>query len=139
MLAHDVAAILPGLRAEAEAMMVDACTIVDPALASTQGAFDPDTGTYGTTPADGVVYQGRCKVKVTTVDATEVDAAGQRRVVQRHELHLPVADSTTVKSGHVATVDTATNDPALQDRRFRVVGLHHETNATARRLEVVEV
>lgn len=121
---------------EAESMLMpDACTVTKPGEGT--GPFNEDTGQYEP-PPPVTVYTGRCRVKVASVAVSTSDAGEREWTLQRLELHLPVSGSEGVRVGHTATVDVATLDAALQGRAFRVVGLHAETHATARRLEVEE-
>ena len=59
VIVDDVTRVLPELRAEAEALMVDACTVTGPGAPS----WNDTTGTY--TPGSPVTaYSGKCRVQV---------------------------------------------------------------------------
>jgi D-alanyl-D-alanine carboxypeptidase len=137
MLAHDIAAALPLLREEAEARMVDACVIT---RAGGDEVFDPNTGDY-TTPPGSTVYSGKCEVQVSDgLNAREAEAGGTELTVTRVTVKLPVnAVTGQVRDGDTVRLTSSTNDPALVDQVFRVVGLHAKTYASARRLHVERV
>ena len=113
--------------------MVDSCTV-------TRGdarTFDPVTRTY-TTPAGATVYSGACRVQVASAVApASPDVDGYGLTTQRITVHVPVS-SVEYRLRDVVTVTAALMDPTLVGKRFRVVGGHAKTFATARRLECVE-
>lgn len=131
-LASDVAAALPLLRAEAEALMVDSCTITRDGGAPT---FDPNTGTY-TDPAGSTVYTGACQVQLSDgLSARSSEAGGTELITSRVTVKIPVS-ATGVRVGDVVTITAATLDPDLVDHRYVIAAEHAKTFATARRLEV---
>jgi hypothetical protein len=73
MLADDIAAALPGLRTEAERLMLDACTITR--AATGKGPFNETTGKYDT-PAPTTPYTGKCRVQITSDNPTDTNAGG---------------------------------------------------------------
>lgn len=132
-LADDIAWALPSLRAEAEARMVDACTISHAGTDDT--TFDPNTGTY-IDAADSTVYSGPCEIQVSDgLNAQQSDTGATLVTDTRVTLKIPVS-VTGVEIGDLATITTATNDPDLLGQTFTVIGLHAKTYATARRLQV---
>lgn len=132
MLAHDIAAALPQLRAEAEARMVDACRLAHPA---TEPTFDPDTGEWdpGTTT---VYYEGPCEVQSSdSLTVRTVEAGEEVVTVHRVTLKVPVA-VTGVEIGDTAEITASVFDPDLVGAAFRVTSGHEKSYATARRLRV---
>ena len=130
MLIDDVTAALPALRAQAEALMVDACEITsDP-----QGSFNETTKTWSD-PADSEVYDGPCQVRMPTAVEVEVEFAGSDVTTQKLIVKIPVS-ATGVEVGHVVTITDVhpRGDSDLVGRVFRVVGLHWQTFSTSRRL-----
>lgn len=123
------AALLAGRRA-AEAQMVDTCT-VRPVTGETTDADGDVVPTYG-----AALYTGRCKVQA--LEGQERDGAGGAITVQRYRVDVP-AGSFVPAVGHVVTITSATFDPNLVGRAYRVVALLHKTAATAYRLAVEEV
>lgn len=132
-LGADVQAALPQLRAQAESLMIDACTI----SGGTTSVFNEETFEYETVTAE--TYSGPCRLRFAATAVQDVEAAGQLLVVQRATLSLPIATSGAVLEGHVATITACVNDPALVGRKFRIEGGHHQTFATARRFPVEEI
>jgi hypothetical protein len=116
--------------------MVDACLIQSTASQST----DDLTGVV-TPTSQATRYSGPCKVQTAGSGAMgrRYDVAEVAVVMLRLELHLPMATSTTVQRGDIATVTASVSDPALAGRRFRIHDLMHKSFATARRLLVEEV
>jgi hypothetical protein len=127
------AAVAAGRRA-AEALMVDACTV---AHGTGGGVQDETTGQVARTTS--TVYTGPCRVQLPQAQPRTSDVAERTATVQRAIVSLPVATSTGVRVGATVTITAAALDADLAGRRFRVVGLHHKSYATARRLECEEV
>ena len=121
MLAHDIASALPLLRAEAEALMVDACVIAYP-TGTTAGPGGEDVTTYG-----DPVYEGRCKVQDRDLQAREAESASSTSDTLGKEIHLPV-DAPTINHGAVVTM--------ADGRTFRVLAGDRKTWQTAQRLPV---
>lgn len=131
MSAHT--AVVQG-RAAAEAIMVDSCTITR--STGEVGALDPATGLQ-TPTAPTTVYTGKCRVQ--TYEAQEARPASGQHVfsVQRYSVHIPAG--TQVRVDDQVTISSATLDPDLTGRTYRVTGLLHKTFATANRLLVEEI
>lgn len=127
---------IPGARAAgqrlAEQLMVDTCRIT-----RTTGttAHDPVTGRV--VPATSTIYEGRCQVRVPTSTPETPESAGRTATVQDAIVKVPLA-VTGVEVGDTITVLTATHDPELPGRTYRVSGTHAKTYATARKLAVEE-
>lgn len=126
MIGGRIEAVLPRLRAEAEAMMKDACMIREVVGES----VDPNTGavtvTYGAT-----LYEGRCKVQDAGAGRdSNADAADADRNLARSRLDVPVGPPW-IPAGAVADLPGG--------RRLRVLAPHRKTYQTAQRLPVEEV
>lgn len=131
-LGSDVAAALPGFRAEAESQMVSTCTITSDGVK----VWDEETGGYvesGTT-----VYSGPCKLRFPPQGRSlrELDVQGQFLIEQEPLLSLPVAGSELVSPGDVVTITANPFDPAMVGLKIRIAGVHTQTFATARRFPV---
>lgn len=145
MLGDDIAQALPYLRAQAESLMIDTCTISRPGAG--KGQFNEATGKYDA-PARVTIYgpgvephRGKCQLVIQSVtNASSSSNAGDRTaVVQGDVLKLPVDGTGTVSIGDVAKIVTSPTDPDLVDREFTVTGRRAMTHATARPLPVKEV
>ncbi len=84
------------------------------------------------------MYEGRGKVQTWEGFQSNPDSGGQIATVQRYTVHVPVG-AWDVRIGDVIDVITATLDPLLAGRRYRVVSLLHKSLPTAYRLGVEEV
>jgi hypothetical protein len=135
-LGHDIDRALPELQAQAESRMTDTVRI-------TRGGapvWDEETGTY----SDGgtIIYEGNCRLKLTSTVVSDVDSQGQLLAEQRPQLHLPVLTPGTVgTSGAVRPNDTAViltsrNDPSAVGTVLTIGGRAIGTDATARRFPV---
>lgn len=114
--------------------MVDACTVKPVA----GNATDPSTGVV-TTTYGAAVYTGKCKFQRQRGAYPSNPEAGEHRwTVAPLELHLPVAGSGAVSTGHVVEV-TASVDPELVGKRFRIRAGDRKTFATATRFSLEEV
>jgi len=129
-LADAIAATLPELRAHAESMMVDTCTVE---RLTGNGVWNPSTGLY-TDDAPTVIYSGPCRVRNMLPNPQQADAGEAAWSSDLVYVHLPVAGSEGVSDGDVVRITSAANDAALVDLELAVTGLHVQTNATARRL-----
>ena len=134
-LGDDIAAALPELRAQAESMMRDSCTIRAP---GTAGAWDEATGTYAVVPGV-VLYAGHARVRRPNTAEREATAGEADWTVLGAVVSIPVGVDTDVPVKAVVTVDHCEHDPALTSRVFTVVGPHSQSHGTARRLRCVEV
>lgn len=138
-----IAAELPGLRREAEALMTDTFTAYAPAAKTTDadGFEVPGFTSQGSTP--GKVQGGSAS---TADPTTEYLVVGEvRRPLLKGGLHIPIS-APTPEAGdagtgweYVCTAVGALSDLALLGRRYRVVNVPAKSFATARRLDVVEV
>lgn len=135
MLGHDIAAALPDLRAQAESLMVDACTITG---GGGEPAWDDSAGEW-TTSAGSTVYAGKCRVQVPNVAEQNADAGEREWTIQAAIVSLPVAGSEAVQVGHVITITDCPWDVSLEGVTFRVTAEHRKTHATARRLRCEEL
>jgi len=125
------AAVLAGRR-EAEALMVDECTVSRPGDPVT----DPETGNV--TPGSTFVYSGPCKVQQTISQASNPAAGGHSFTVQDSRVDFPVSAGPLLVDD-VVTITASVLDPQLVGREMRVVELFHKSFATAQRTRVEEL
>ena len=130
-LADDVVGILPELRAAAESLMLDACTVTRPG----EPVTDPDTGVV--TNVSVLVYAGRCKVQSKDSATSSPEAGGHSFTVVSRQIHIP-AGSADVHDGDVITITAATL-PQLVGKVYRVDGFTPDSYDTAFRLPVKEI
>jgi hypothetical protein len=131
-IADDVIGVLPFLRAQAESLMLDTCTINRPGAAVT----DPDTGVV--TNTNTLVYSGKCKVQSKN-SATSTPEAGEAEfVVVSRQVHIPVG-AAVVRNNDVVTVTASTLNPSGVGRKYRVEGFTPDTYDTAARIPVKEI
>jgi hypothetical protein len=125
------ASVLVRGRAAAEAGMVDACTV------AREG--DPVTDANGdvTRPAT-TLYTGPCRVQQHQASADVKDIGEDNLLLLRVEVQLPMS-VTGLDVGDVITMTASAYDPDLPGRAFRIHDLAHKTEATARRVQCVEV
>lgn len=138
MLADDIMRVLPELRAAAESLMLDTCTITRAGTGT--GPWNDETGQYDP-PARITVYTGKCKIQDKSIIAGSTSSdAGERAVIaQGSELQLPVIESASVAINDVAHIDNCVLDPSLTDREYTISARHGKSQATSRRLRVTEV
>lgn len=125
-------------RALAESLMTASCTITR--LPDARGTLNQSTGKYDP-PVPTIIYAGKCRMQVRSVTADgSAKSAGERQAtVQQHELHLPVVGTENVAAKDIVTIISASLDDALTGRTFTIVARHEKSQATARRLPIVEV
>ena len=135
MIADDIAAFLPQMRAQAESLMVDACTI----KRQTGEVTNPDPP-FDVTPTYQTVYTGKCRVQSSTTQGTQNPEAGGREwTLQAYVVQLPIEGSGDIEPGDIVTVTAASLDADLVGREFTVAQNPPKTHATMRRLQVEEV
>ena len=132
MLADDIAAVLPELRAQAESMMVDACKV------EYVNGSAWDEGAGASVPTYAARYEGKCRVQTTLTEPGAADAGEREWTVESFTVSLPMS-ATGFTVGDRVTVTAAAFDPDLVNRVFSVTGLAYKTHMTARRLRVEEV
>lgn len=126
-------AMLRGRR-QAEALMLDACTVKPVTGHTTNPTTGVVTSTYGT-----AVYTGKCKLqRQRGAFPSTPEAGGHQWTVAPLELHLPVSGSAAVSVGHVVEI-TASVDPALVGKMFRVRAGDRKSFQTAIRFQLEEV
>lgn len=118
-------------QAKAEAAMVDTCIV----RRVTGQATDLDSGVI--TDTYTTLYSGPCRFQQSDVQPTESDVAEDFVLMQRIEVQLPMS-TTGFQVDDVVECATSVSDPDLPGRTFRVHGLAHKTEATARRLRLRE-
>ena len=109
-LGADIAAALPELRAQAESLMVDACTI---RRATGETTIDPVS--LADVPVYAVVWSGPCRVQRSGALAPSEQSPGGYEFGLNSVLwQLPIA-STGIRRGDVAELDAIgpVTDPAL--------------------------
>lgn len=120
-------------QAAAERQMVDTFTAYSPDGNTPVGGYE--------TPAFTEEYSTRGKIQGSADTATQwKTVGGTERPLVMGGLHIPVsADPPGVDWEFECTAVAAPSDQSLLGRRWRVVNAPAKTNATARRLDVVEV
>jgi len=121
-------------RLFAESRMADACTI----RRRTGQTSDPVTGAATPTYLSPDPYSGKCRVQQRNAQARGHDVGEDFLLIVRFELQLPVATSAGLKVGDLVTVTACVADPDLVGRVFTVFELVHKSEATARRVGVIE-
>ena len=122
-------------RAAAERLLVDQCEITR--VVGPPGPIDPETGLREPPPTE-TVYSGRCKVQTYEPHESKPESGGHVFTVQRYYVHIPVGAGPIQVDDRV-TITSATADPGLAGRTYRIAGLMHKSMATAQRLLVDEV
>jgi hypothetical protein len=126
-------------RALIESLMVDTCIITR--AGTGKGAFNEATGQYAT-PARQTIYTGKCRFQsagIANAASTVVDAGDRAADVQGGELQLPVVGSADVAVNDVVELTSAPADPDRVGRKYNVSTRMEKTDATARRLRLLEV
>lgn len=133
MLADAIAAALPELRREAEAMMLDTFTAYAFTTVKIDGLDEQSWVEQGATPGK---VSGRARDSDTNTRVIEI--GGVDRPVIEGGLHIPLsAPVPSIGWEYVLTALGPHTDPALLLRRWRVVDVPAKSYATARRIDVV--
>jgi hypothetical protein len=119
-------------QARAQAVLMgDACTIRRRTGDGPAGADGSVAPTYAT------LYDGQCRVQQVTAEPTPADEAEDRKLLVRLIVQLPISVTGLQPSDEI-TITAAAHDADLVGRVFLVNGLHHKSEATARRVGVIE-
>lgn len=89
------------------------------------------------TPAYQTVYSGPCRLKIAQALADQHEVAEDRTLLLRLEAQLPIS-VVGLKVRDELSVTASPHDGDLVGRVFLIRDLMHETDATARRVQVVE-
>lgn len=120
--------------------MSDTCLITRPGP-GTRGPLNPTTGQYDASPADVTVYEGVCRLGRVEIPHVSQAVGGEATWdVQDSVLHLPLSSETEgVGAGQTVEYLSSAVNPALEGRKFGILGVVAGTNLTARRCVVREV
>ena len=119
-------------RAAAELGMADACTI----QRRNGGTTDPVTG-YPTQPYT-TLYTGKCRVQQAVAIARPHTVGEDQVLIVRFDLQIPVVGTEGLRVDDEVTITAAANDQDLVGRVFLVWELAHKSEATARRIGMIE-
>jgi hypothetical protein len=119
-------------RAAAEALQVDTCVI--------KRKTGETTGAGGViTPAWTTLYTGqKCRVQSIALADQGTTVGEAYRIVKRPEVQLPIA-VTGLLEGDVITITASVLDPDLVGRVYTVRDVLTKSQATARRVTVLEL
>lgn len=134
-----IRAHLPTLQSEAEGTMLDHFDVYAPGPGTDADGFET---TSATVPKDSTVGKvaGRGGLGGSDPESRIVEIGGVQRYVMAGGLHIPLgAQVPSVGWEYVLVELGPDSDPALLNRRYRVVDVPAKSYATARRLDVVEV
>lgn len=112
--------------------MADQCLI----RRHTGSTTDRDTG--NSMPTYATVYAGPCRVQQQVAIARPHDVGQDAVWLTRFDLQLPVATSVGLQVGDLVTITSAAYDPDLTGRLFAVNELAHKTDASSRRVGIIE-
>jgi hypothetical protein len=117
-------------RLAAEAGMRDTCSI------RRRTGITLDDASGQTTPTWTALYAGKCRIQQGIAQAAEEEVGEDYQLQLRLVLQLPIA-VTGLKVGDEVTIVTS-EDPDLAGQEFLIRDLMHKTDATARRVGIVE-
>lgn len=143
MIHDDIAAALPELRAHAESLMVDSCTITRRRLdESGEPVREMDPDTLELTDVWDEVYSGRCRVQRpgAVMVGREPVVGGAEYSVETVHVQVPLA-ALGVKTDDRVTITAvgAISDPENLGLVASVRTNQHKTHATKRTLVCEEV
>lgn len=125
------ATVLARGRRAALASMADTCTIRRVAGQVTDKNTGNVTATYAT------LYAGKCRVQSAKAQGEQHTAGEDYQLLLHLEVQLPIS-VTGLQVADQMTITAAVNDPDLAGRTFLIRDLMHKSEATARRVSVLE-
>lgn len=127
------ASVLARGRAAAAASFIDTCTIDHQTGTTTDDLTGAVVNTYGT-----ATYTGPCRVQIAGGSGGRTESGEASVVIFGVTVQLPVVGTEGVERGDRVTITASVHDQDLVGRVFYVEHLHSKSEATARRLAVVE-
>lgn len=120
---------LTAMRATVDSTLTDACTIGTPGA----DTFNTTTGIYSH-GAEVAVYAGPCRFGPTEGTDRVAEVGGEAVSLRTYKVRLPW-DTEGVAVEQIL-VATASNDPHLVDREFRVIDVRGLTDPLSRSITV---
>lgn len=96
-----------------------------------------DTGGLNPELVETVTYRGKARISFQSQVTSDAETASQFVTVQRRTIHLPAA--APLLAGKLTLTVTASIDPALIGRKFRIKGKPESGQVSTHRYEVEEV
>jgi hypothetical protein len=118
-------------RRAAEAGMVDAC-VIRRRTGETVGADAVVTPTWAT------LYTGKCRVQIRAEAGQGEEVGEAYRVIERREVQLPIT-AAGLAEGDRIEITASAHDPELVGKVYAVRDVPAKSEATARRVGVIEV
>lgn len=120
-------------RRKIEARMVDMCTVK-----RRSGQNTSPSGVI--TPTFSTIYTGKCRIQAGSDGerGAERDVGQARVVITKITLQIPIS-APALKDGDEVTISLALYDSALVGRKYVVRDVPAKTEATARRVGMIEV
>lgn len=103
------------------------------------GATTQDPITLEEVPVFETIYTGKCSLRFPDMQPASVSIPGMILVEQDAVLSLPVTSSGGVRVNDLWECTANGMDSSLVGVILRIAGVHHQTNATARRFPVKEI
>jgi hypothetical protein len=114
-----------------EGRMVDMCVV-----RRRTGQTTAPTGVI--TPTFSTVYTGKCRIQADSETGAERDVGQARIMITRLTLQIPIA-APALKDGDEVTISVSLYDDRLVGRKYTVRDVPAKTEATARRVGMIEV
>jgi len=132
-LGQDIDATLPFLRGQAESRMKETVT-----FSRVTGEVTTDPDTLEVVEVRETVATTVARIKYRTLNVQDRDQGTQLIALQSPEVHVPFGAAPTVRTDDRVQV-TASDDPTLVGRLFRVTGRPQAGQTTAHRFPVEEI
>lgn len=115
--------------------LVDSCTVDRISGEVNNASTGEVVKTYTT------IYTGSCRVKMGASQGTRrLHTVGEAPIrIEAATLQLPVVGSEGILADDRVTITASAHDTELVGKKFFVIGEHHQTHATSRRLAISEV
>lgn len=135
ILGDEITAVLPELRAQANSLMEDTCTITVPGVG--EGVYDEATNTT-TPPAPVQIYAGPARIQIAQLSSDKPLVAVDQLTVVQHIISIPVGAAVVPKAARI-TIKASAHDPANVGRVFTVRAVLHKSQATALKMQAEEI
>ena len=132
MIGDDLAAALPGLRAQAESRMTETVEV---------GAFKDDVNLETYEPTVILVeshYVGKAQIKYPSLAVSDRVAASQQAALVSTVLKVPVGSGAGIRPGDRVRVTASTSDGSLVGRWYRIAAWPQPGQVTAHRYPLEE-
>ena len=120
-------------RSMAESLMSDSCII------QRKSATSVNEETLEVSQTVTTIYEGICRLTMQSTSVRDAESGSRVLLEQGARLDVPISGTSQIEPDDIVTFTQSEFDSSLVNRKFRISGVNHQSQATARRFPVTEV